>query len=166
LEKWDVYDENGIPTGKTKARGDVFGAGEYYLGVCAWIVNSNGELLIQKRSANKRIRPGIWASTSGSVLAGESGIYGCIREVKEETGIDVSERELVFLNRIFRGNHILDDYIVVKDIPIDEVVIQPEEVSDVKWATVAEIKELWASGMFMLDDIDDMKLVFDYIYDT
>jgi hypothetical protein len=35
LENWDAYDVNGIPTGITKTRKDVFDDGEYFLSVCA-----------------------------------------------------------------------------------------------------------------------------------
>jgi 8-oxo-dGTP pyrophosphatase MutT (NUDIX family) len=106
----------------------------------------------------------VWGGTVGTAVAGETSVNGCIREVKEEIGIEIGEQELIFLSRIFRGNRIFDDYIVVKDIPIEKIIIKPDEVSEVKWASMDEVKSLWASGLFMINEIDDMKLVFDYIH--
>lgn|SRR3712207_2373699 len=60
-----------------------------FSGAC--ITNENGELLLQKRSDKEDI----WGLPGGAVEIGESIEESAIREVKEETGIDISVDYLV-----------------------------------------------------------------------
>ena len=65
LEIWDLLDENGNKTGKIFERGTPFPEGYYHLGVDVWMVNAKNEILIQKRSPNKRNSPNVWAMKIG-----------------------------------------------------------------------------------------------------
>ena len=53
MEYFDVLDENGNKTGKLKLRNEVHRDGDWHRGVHVWIINSFGELLLQRRSPNK-----------------------------------------------------------------------------------------------------------------
>ena len=85
----DIYDVYGNRTGKTFVRGEPLSNGQYVMVVDVWIVNSRDEILIQKRSEQKKDLPGTWATHSGCVLAGESSLQACIREPLEEIGIQI-----------------------------------------------------------------------------
>src|SRR3712207_8976613 len=63
-----------------------------FSGAC--ITNENGELLLQKRSDKEDI----WGLPGGAVEIGESIEESAIREVKEETGIDIRDRKSTRLN--------------------------------------------------------------------
>jgi mutator protein MutT len=52
--------------------------------VSAVVVNEAGDILLQRRSDN-----GFWALPGGAVELGESAGQAIVREVKEETGVDV-----------------------------------------------------------------------------
>ena len=72
VELWDVFDENGIPTGKTALRGrSVLSPGEYHLVVHIWVISKSGLFLIQRRADDKKLMPGEWAATGGAAVAGE-----------------------------------------------------------------------------------------------
>ena len=58
----DIYDVYGNRTGKTFVRGEPLSNGQYVMVVDVWIVNSRDEILIQKRSEQKKDLPGTWAS--------------------------------------------------------------------------------------------------------
>ena len=58
--------------------------------VTAVVVNDRGEILLQKRSDN-----GLWALPGGAMDIGEFIRETVIREVKEETGLDVEPLGLV-----------------------------------------------------------------------
>jgi isopentenyldiphosphate isomerase len=163
MEIWDVYDKDGNLTGYTKTKNDVWTSEEYHLGASLWIIKNNGNLLIQKRAASKRRLPNVWCNIGGSVISGESSRQGCVREVEEEIGIKVSDKDLVLLQRAVFNNTINDDYALICDFPIENVVIQPEEVSDVKWASIDEIKSLFAQGLFMISELADIEKVIEYI---
>jgi 8-oxo-dGTP diphosphatase len=163
MEKWDVYDKYGNLTGYTKTKNDVWTSEEYHLGASLWIINHDGDLLIQKRAASKRRLPNVWCNIGGSVISGESSRQGCVREVKEEVGIKVNDKELVLLQRAVFNNTINDDYALIYDFPIENVVVQPEEVSEVKWASIDEIKNLFAHGLFMINELADIEKVIEYL---
>jgi mutator protein MutT len=60
-----------------------------FSGVC--IVNDKGEILLQKRSDNEEL----WGFPGGAVELGESIEEAMLREVKEETGLDVKVDGLI-----------------------------------------------------------------------
>jgi len=60
------------------------------------ILNNHGEVLIIQRSKNDDILPGYWDIPGGTLEKGEDPAVGAIREVKEETGLPVSDVTLFF----------------------------------------------------------------------
>ena len=163
MEKWDVYDRQGNNTGKTKTRDDIFLEGEYHLTASLWIINKDGNLLIQKRSMTKRIHPGIWNITGGSSISGETSEQACIREVFEEIGLSLQKNEIKLLSRSFGKDTIFDDYVIVCDFPLGEAKLQPDEVSEAKWVSIEEIKDLFYKGQFLFDDIRELDKVIAYL---
>ena len=63
--------------------------------VYIFLVNSRGEILIQRRSVNKDLYPGFYtASATGHVNYGEGYDIATKRELKEELGVDAPLRRL------------------------------------------------------------------------
>lgn len=149
LEIWDLLDENGNKTGKIFERGTPFPEGYYHLGVDVWMVNAKNEILIQKRSPNKRNSPNVWAMTGGSNLKGETSLQTIGREVKEELGITLNVQDLQLMMRYKTGNVWLDEYFVRQEVDLKDIVMQPEEVCDVKWATYEEVQTFVEKGEFI-----------------
>ena len=95
MELVDLYDENRVPLGRTAERGGAKGPGELRMVVHVCIFDSAGRLLIQRRTPEKFIWPGLWdVSVGGGVDAGETSRQGAEREVREELGfpLDLSGR--------------------------------------------------------------------------
>ena len=88
-EYWDLYDGAGQKTGKKHLRGTSVPEGCFHKVVHIWIQNSRGELLMQKRSDKVDNCPGEWATTGGSVQAGEEPLTTAVRELAEELGMNV-----------------------------------------------------------------------------
>lgn len=151
MEVWDILDENGDLTGKTMNKGDsiVWQEGIYHQGVDVWIINCENKILIQKRAAEKRFEPNVWAMTGGCVIKGESILNALKREVLEELGIKLDIAKAIKIKRYRTENIWLDVYVVKQDVNLNEVVIQKEEVSEVKFATFSEIERLYKDDMFM-----------------
>lgn len=144
MELWDVLDINGNPTGKVIEKDGDLGPGEYYMGVHMYIKNSEGKFLIQKRAKCKKYYPEIWDMNMGQVIAGETSKEAAIREVAEEIGIKLQEDELIFLTR-FRWeqyNHLVDIWVIHKDIDINSISLQEEEVSEAKYVTKEKLISL------------------------
>lgn len=75
---------------------------------CETYIIHNGKVLMHKRADNKEKFPGFWIGPGGHVDEGEDVLSTAIREVKEETGVDVSEKDiklkvLAFHQHIDRG---------------------------------------------------------------
>ncbi|MCI1944000.1 NUDIX hydrolase [Clostridium luticellarii] len=157
MELWDIYDGSGHKTGLIKKRTDILSRGEYHLAAEVWIINDKLEVLIQKRSKNKEILPSIWTLTTGCMVSGENTVDGSVREIKEELGICIEKDDLNFVRRIFQNNIIWDIYFVYMNIELSKIVLQREEVSDVKFVSVEEFKNMLLAGeIFKYDEIYDI----------
>lgn len=149
-EKFDVLDEKGNYTGKIESRKICHQSGLYHKAVAVWIINSKGQVLLQKRSPNKRMWPNTWDITAGGhVLAGEFGFESIIRETKEELGLDIDKENIIFIGSCIStnikgdiiNNHFNEFYIINKDIDETKLKLQEEEVEEVKWMNKDEIIE-------------------------
>lgn len=162
-EYWDVVNADGTPLGYQKCNDDKFTDGEYHLGSSLWIANSAGKLLIQKRSRFKEVGPNLWSITGGKVQAGESGAQACLRELYEELGYVLNERDITYLYRSLGNHMIYDDYITVSDVDLDKAVLNQSEVSEIQWASVSQIYDLYQRGKFLYNNIADLSIVADYL---
>ena len=116
MEKWDLLDAEGNPTGRTLVRGEPLLPGMYHLVEHIWIVDSKGRLLIQQRNPDLKLMPGVWAANSGSAQAGEDSESAARRELFEELSIRTTPGELVYGGRMRRRNSFTDFWILYRDI--------------------------------------------------
>lgn len=149
MELWDIYDKDRNNTGRTIVRGEKLKKGDYHLVIHAWIMNSEGKLLIQKRSNKVQVYPNMWAMTGGSAVKGENSYETCAREVGEELGIkpDMKKAKMIFTK--IRQDKITDVWFIKQDFLIDECNLQKEEVSYAKWVSKEEIKKLIEKNEFI-----------------
>ena len=150
MELVDLYDENRVPLGRVGERHAPKEPGEYRMVVHVCVFDSRGRLLIQKRTAGKRVWPEMWdVSVGGGVDAGETSRQGAEREVREELGYDLDltgVRPAVTVN--FEGG--FDDFFVVtREADLGSLRLQKEEVSDVRWASLEEVLAMRADGRFI-----------------
>lgn len=149
MEVIDLYDRNKRKLNKTFIRGkDRLSAGEYYLLEQVWIVNKDNEILLTQRNKNKSYG-GFWEPTTGHVKTKESDVSGALRELKEELGVVVGSEDLVYKKYIIVDNKIIDIWILNKNIKLDEIVMKIDEVTNVKYVSICEFKEMLQSGEIM-----------------
>ncbi|NMS89779.1 NUDIX domain-containing protein [Clostridioides difficile] len=166
MELWDLYNTDGIKTGKVIERGNSIEEGYYHLAVEVWILNRDSQILIQKRSKSKKTLPNMWGMTTGCIISGEESLEGAIREAKEEIGIDISKDEMKVFRSMIHGDTLWDVYFVKKEYDISKAILQEEEVSDIKWVSTDRIRQLIKDGLFfeypeiyeLLYDIDNNNL--------
>lgn len=142
MELWDVYTYDRVKTGRTVVRGSCMQSGDYHLVADMWIMNSRGQVLIQQRSFDKETAPGLWSCTGGSVTAGEDTYQCMLREMEEELGVkpDLANTRLAF--SCHGKNSIKDIYVIRQNIPLDAFKLQKEEVIQVRWVSLPELKQL------------------------
>lgn len=123
MEIRDLYDKNRNLTGETIYKGEPIPQGKYIAVVLSFIQNSKGEFLIQKRS---KVKNGKYGSTSGHLETGETSLYGMIREIKEELGLNIKPTELELLNsgRNDKEQLFFDIYYLKKDCNLNNLILQ------------------------------------------
>lgn len=154
MEFFDVIDENGMKTGEIVEREKAHRLGIRHRVIQVWVINSSNEVLIQKRSLTKDTYPGKWyVSLGGHIEAGEDNFQAIQREFMEELGLDVSAlsndirylftfKEIEYLNEgEFIDNEIYDVYYLKLDLDLDELVLQEEEVAEVKFINFKDFKK-------------------------
>lgn len=149
MEKWDILNADGTPTGKIALRGHSnLHQGEYHLVVHIWIMSSKGEFLIQRRSESKKLMAGEWAATGGAAISGEDSYTAANRELFEELGIPSNKQTLKKLTRIKRRNSLLDIWFINTDIESDRLRLQQNEVAEVKWISREKLENMIKNGEY------------------
>lgn len=147
-EIWDIYDKYRNFTGRTHIRGVELEQGDFHLVVHVWIKNSKNQYLITKRTPNKTF-PNMWAATGGSAIKGESSQEAAIREVKEETGLQLLPKNGLRLFSFRRSSDFGDVWLFEQDFDLADVVLQEGETCDAKWLTIEEINKLIEANIFV-----------------
>ena len=151
MEYLDLYDENRKPIGKKIIRGDKPIEGTYINIVIVFMENSEGKFLIQKTSKRKG---SVFATTGGLVSSGYTPDETIIKEIKEELGIDINIEELTLFYTAKRKYAFQDAYYLKKDIDINKLILQEDEVEYVKWLSIDEINKLIENNEFREGNIE------------
>jgi len=141
-------DENGNVIGSL-SRGEAHGGSmRLHPVVHLHVMNSRGELYLQKRPQWKDIQPGRWdTATGGHVDLGESVQQALRREVREELGIvDFNPQPLG--NYIFEGKRERELVFSYKTVYDGAVTPSPEELDGGRFWSLDEIKAAIGTGVF------------------
>ena len=122
-------------------------------------------LMLHRTKKEKDINKNKWIGVGGHA-EGTEGPEDCLlREVKEETGLDVRNAEGGYLFTYKRenpgegDNYFVDVYRFVMDIDESDLHLQTEETDGYMFATVDEIKAFAAEGKFL--HYDSIKKAFE-----
>lgn len=166
MEYWDIYDKDKKLTGRKMLRNDwKMADDDYHLSVLGVIMRPDGRFLITQRQMDKEWAPGWWEIPGGGVTAGETSEEAVIREVLEETGLDVRGAGGGFMFDYKRenpgrgNNYFVDIYRFELDFREEDLHFQEAEVLGWKAATADEIRELADRGIFL--HYDSIKKVFE-----
>ena len=160
MELRDLYDKNLNLIGKTYRKGEAIPDDCYPMVVMAVIRNSKGEFLMQKRVESKG---GDWGVTGGHPKSGETPIEGIITEVKEELGLDFSAEEFIEFDSGCDGKDCYKMYLVNRDISIGDILVQKEELTEVRWFSMEELRHMVENGELNQDQIACFEKVRDYL---
>ncbi|MBR6924451.1 MAG: NUDIX hydrolase [Oscillospiraceae bacterium] len=166
MEYWDIYDSNKQKTGRKMKRNDwILKDGEYHLTVLGVIMRPDGKFLITQRVMTKAWAPGWWEVSGGAAMAGEESEEAVMREIKEETGLDVKGAKGGYMFSYHRenpgegDNYFVDIYRYEMDFDESDLKLQEAETLGYKLATPEEIKVLADEGIFL--HYDSIKKVFE-----
>jgi len=130
-EIWDVYDEHRNKKPYTHTRGVPLQPGDYHLVVEIWTFTPDGQILLTKRHPDKPFG-GMWECTGGSAVMGEDSLTAARRELREETGLDLSHTIPTLLTTVIQHHNqtIYDLYAVRLDFTLEDVLLQDGETVD------------------------------------
>ena len=147
MELIEIVDRDGNFTGQIIDKEEAHDNNLLHNEVAVFIINNKKQVLLQKRSANKRFNPNKWALCAGHVDAGESLESAALRELKEEVGINITTCDLKpFAEREFTirdsNSHVTYFYYTKSNLNEKDFIIQKEELSEVKWFDIDEVIDM------------------------
>jgi 8-oxo-dGTP pyrophosphatase MutT (NUDIX family) len=129
------------------------------LAACAIIEDSEGRILLTRRAAHMRIFPRAWVLPGGGVDPGESLTAAAAREVHEETGIALTQRETQGAKTValwescypitaadgpLKGHHLVAyvSFALQRAHTECSIQLQPEEVDACYWISKSQLATL------------------------
>jgi isopentenyl-diphosphate delta-isomerase len=127
----------------------VWQKGLYHRVARIMVEDASGRVLLQRRSDNMKLYPGRWDnSAAGHVDEGMGYDSAASQEVAEELGLsNVILREMgyYFAKDSFEDRKMYNFskvYLVTLDSERPDITLEPEEVSEVRWVSRAELQDL------------------------
>lgn len=137
-----VVDEYDTPQ-KPMPRQEAFKKGLYRRTAHVWIVNGNNKVLCQKRSMKKDIGPGLWEATvAGHIGPDDNYFSGAVREVREETGLQISEKDLTLV-KIYKDEKMREYrgvFYCKWEAEAHHITREEDEVEKVKFLSLTTLK--------------------------
>ncbi len=126
-----------------KERMEVDYKNDIYRVSALWLTNSKGQTLLAKRAAVKDKDPGKWGpAVAGTIDEGETYDVNIYKEAMEEIGLEGAELTKGLKIRITHPrNYFCQWYFVALDREADTFVMQEDEVDELEWVGVEQMKQ-------------------------
>lgn len=156
----EVVDEKGNVTGR-ETREHIHREGLLHREVHVWLYTPDGRVVLQRRAIGKDLYPGLLdSSVGGHVEAGSDYLATAVREMREETGIEVDPSLLEFVT-MYRGefpdeltghtnNFLRAEYMYQYDGRMDDLRVEEGEGAGF---------EAWSVGRFLPLSEDDRRRI-------
>jgi 8-oxo-dGTP diphosphatase len=118
--------------------------GQQKITACAFL-HKDGKLFIAKRADTKTFLPGKFELPGGHIEYGEQIAEGLKREFREEFGLEIIVGDPFYAFTYMNGeNHVIEvDYLAELSDPSAEIHLRPEEHSEYRWVSRAELDAVW-----------------------
>lgn len=122
---------------------------DIYRVTALWLVNQKGEVLLQKRSENKKKHPGLYCpSVAGTVQEGETYEQNIFKESKEELDLDL--KQILPLRKYYSqsdtGPHFTQYFVYQldkqNDLEAGKIQYDSEEMSGIFWFSFAQLEQM------------------------
>jgi isopentenyl-diphosphate delta-isomerase len=150
---YQLYNKQGQPKhGQHSTKDDVLHNGLLHGAAHMWLWrcrNGQVEVLLQRRAPGMLTFPGKWdISAAGHIDGGEEPLTTAVREIQEELGLHIAQRDLLFVFQ-HRLQLTLDNGLIENEyrwVYLVEITGSPmlglekDEVSAAKWVPLAQLK--------------------------
>jgi len=113
---------------------------QFYVGIHGVIAN-RGRILVLKRAPVMPYRPGSWDLPGGHLSLGESFEDCLLREIKEETGLDVAIDRLLGLHSMVSEPY-MQAFYSCRLMVFQKVRLRPDEHVEHRWVTPDDLASL------------------------
>jgi 8-oxo-dGTP diphosphatase len=113
---------------------------QFYVGIHG-VIASRGRILVLKRAPAMTYRAGSWDLPGGHIALGESLEECLLREVKEETGLDVAIERLLGLHAMVTEPYLQALY-SCRLLVLQKVRLRADEHVEHRWVTPDELESL------------------------
>ena len=128
--------------------------------VSALIKNKRGHIFVQKRTLDRQLFPGCWDVVGGHVETGETLFEALAREVKEETGWQLT-RLVALLDTVAWEAHRIArrefSFLVEVEGDLEHPVLEKNKVSEHRWLSPGQLDILKENRS--ADDLTILRLV-------
>ena len=170
----DILNEEGQLTGEVITKKEAHRTGKWHRSIHIMIVSEdNKKILLQKRCLDKDLFPNMWdISVGGHVSSGEDTLVAAKRELSEELGLNPNNYDFVYVDEIkenfvqekILSNEFVTIYKIVSDVKIEDITLQKEEVSEVKWFTKKELGKL-RDDLKVIPHIEEFDMIYNILGD-
>ena len=157
MEWLELYDINENCLNKKILRGETPSNNEYIMIVYIFIRNNEGKYLLEKNRERE-----VWVVPGGHVSE-KNPIDSIKRECMEELGIRIDESKLISIDTLCNNNRLFKLYYLEKNISLNDIVLQKEEVADANFFSINEIDNMIDNNIFRSNNILFIKSLKKYI---
>lgn len=145
--------------------------GRLHRSIHLWIINDEGNILLQYRAGDKKLYPNTWdVSVGGHVSTNEHSLDAVFRETKEELGVDLDIGSLEHFATIperlryddIDSNELVDVFIARQNINEEDIKLQEEEVANICWVSIEELFNLMDNDR-LLPHEEEYKMMKEYL---
>ncbi len=146
MELLDVFNRENTKKVGQQDRDIVHKNSLWHRQVAIWVMNDKNEVLLQRRSPQKKQHPNKYSVCAGHIDANEEVIVAALRELREEIGLSETVDNIEFIdmyiNEEEENNNFKYTYLIRTNKKIDEFKMQDEEVSELKYVTLDELETM------------------------
>jgi len=150
------------PLGALKPRGAVHRDGDWHRSIHLWLIDTEGRMLLQKRSEYKDTHPGLLdVSCAGHITGNDEVLETAVRELEEELGISMDAEDVdaawlctlpasatgetklgKFICNEFQEIYIVDEW----EGDVNSLKLGTDEVSGIELVDATDVLKAWEEG--------------------
>lgn len=140
-----VVDKNNQPL-KPQLRSAVHKNGLWHRTTGVWVINRKKQILCQKRSLKKDIKPGYWEAFFGGHLASDEEYkHNATNEIKEELGIEIKKGDLIPYKVLKSDKPTHKEFQQIFALILDDnpnFQFEKDEIDQLVWKDIEEVKNI------------------------
>ncbi len=146
-ENLKVFDAFGNFTGRYAKRSVIHKLGLFHQEVAFIPLNDKKQILLQRRSKNKKSYPNCWTLCAGHVVENQTTLEAVQMEANEELGLNLKQEDFLLL--IDKVKNIRDDnnafttcYYKIINEPVNFFKKEDVEVEELKWFDITDFEKM------------------------